>query len=194
MTESVSSSLERKPGDLSNNDVLFECSCEILATTIASEMWIDLRCQVRKHDIFFFRKNVATSFGKYSSLNAEETVMPMYTIMYYNLNTIMMNPDSYELRFDARSALFSFGGWFTIRFKTMKVWETVVDILQTRCVEQYKYVVFEYKTKQQDLRYGLITSDRELPNQLPTLVQKPFRLNPNATITYRIYTTAGYFY
>jgi hypothetical protein len=154
---------------LGNEDYLFETRVSILATTAACPIWNEVFLRVRKQDMvfFYFQKNKKTK---------QREVVLLHTITYSSLVNVMLNPDSYELRFETKSILFTYSGWFTIVCKSGIDYDTILEIVQNKSLEYNKHIIFEYKTRQQDKRYGLIDSnEKDFGVFIEQIIHRPYK-------------------
>ena len=156
----------------SNESDTFETNVSILATTISCPMWYHSVMRIRKME-----SGVCLLF-----VTSKDTVMHILplSIMSY----VMLNPDNYEVRIESKPIHFTNSGWFIFRFENGMEYEMFVDKLQTYSSEVYKNIVFEYKTKQQDKRYGLI-SNEESRTGLEKIIHRQFK---NGYLNYRVYS------
>lgn len=179
MIDTVSVSQERKQHEFLFNDesVLFECPASITAVTDAVENWYDVSLRLRKNDIVCYRWEIDKS--------KKPKQFFMHAIPLQHIQTIMMNPDNYELRLLIKAVRFTNTGWFTLRFESQTHYDTIIEILQARCIEQFSHFVWEYKTPYQDFLHGLVPTDKLSANAVPTLIQREWK-HGNAKLTYRV--------
>jgi len=112
---------------------------KVLATTISNEMWVDMKCQLLDNSISFLR-----SFDK----------LKLHILPLQLVSNVMLNPDKHEIRIQLKPIFTIYTGWFT--FLCQDGYDDIVEYLHTKSTEQYKQIVFEFKTKQQDKKFGLI--------------------------------------
>lgn len=158
----------------------FETKVSILATTISNPMWCEVYMRMRKSDMYFFRLEVAKK-------TKQTRAVSILKCCYQNIIGVMLHPDSYEIRLEQRHM----SGWYTFQCKSGIDYETIVDLLQTHALEpMYKNIVFTYKTRQQDKRYGLIPqTEKDVGKFEEQLVQKPYK---HGTLTFRITRSKGF--
>ena len=153
-------------------EIKYECKISLLTVTATNESWIPLKLRVRPYDFVIFK----------SSNDAE---ILLFTISFSQMIGVMLHPDKYEIRIETKPSITSFSGWFVLRCMCGEDYEFIADWLQSRSSEQYKQIVFEYKTKAQDKRYGLIVSDKLVSKiEKPRLIHKPYK---QGQLTFKIY-------
>jgi len=165
-------------------DYIVECPVKILTTTISNPMYCDAFFRIHKTDLLFYRKSIEKK-------TREIRMVHLFTIPYTNILSFIMNPDSHELILDLKPTRFSHSGWFTFRFLSADAYEDVIETLQGCEGIRGKHILWEYKTKAQDKRYGLLGSnEREQSCTRPVIVQKTVKGNQ---LSFRVYTSSGGF-
>ena len=166
--------------ELVNDDEFdYKCAANILCVTAANEAWTDVECKIRTFDILISRID-------------RNAAIQLHIVSYAQIVGVILNPDNNEIRVEVKPQITRYSGWFIIRFCGAGEYERVVELLQTKSIDNgiCKHIVYEYKSKQQDVRFGLIDSCWRGSKSINKIQKGRFLKKSYKTgwITYKIYS------
>jgi hypothetical protein len=175
---------------LSSTDFLYECRAELLCVSAANEAWVKVKCRIRPYDLVLFRED-------YKHHPHQKQTIQLALIPYAQIVGIMLNPDNNEIRAETKPQITSYSGWYVIRFNDFEDYESVKELIMNKSLDVAKHIIYEYKTKQQDLRFGLIdnlltsltsgggANGKSNKVETPKLITKPYK---TGWLTFKVYS------
>ena len=128
---------------------------QVLLTTIACPVWIQMYLKCRDFELLFVRQQQQS-----------------YQISFVLITTVVLHPAENEIRIDTKQH----SGSFVLRTMDKKVYEFLVEFIQTKASEVFKQIVFEYKTIEQDKQFGLLDEHfKPKYNNITTIIKVPFK-------------------
>jgi len=159
--------------NLTSQDFLQEIQVDILLTTISCPIWSTVMLQIRKSELILYRTAIEHK-------TREKRTIKLHCIPFAAISEIVLNPDNTEISIETKTS----NGYFTLRLGEKYI--DIVEALQQRSAEQYRHIIWQYKTKAQDKKYGLLSpTDKDALCTKPTMIHR-------GNLLFRVYTSYGY--
>ena len=131
-----------------------EIPISLLATTALAPMWCDFTLQLHPYSIKLTRPTISIE------------------IFLALITSVILNPDNHEIRIETKESQ----GWFVIKCQHQYDYEVCVHFIQTKATEVFKQIIFEFKTIEQDKRYGLLdVGYKQKQNNQRMIIKKQFK-------------------
>ena len=120
-------------------------NCKILITSVLDEKWSDIICKLSKNEIIIFHKSYIPPNLRNKSLHSKfesEKLEKTSVLSISNITTISKDPDILSIRIDTNQ------GYYQIKL-SLSDYSSFLSY-----IEQFKHIVFQYRTKDQDKNYN----------------------------------------